>query len=429
MDEALLRKCDTMMKGIMKRTQAVHFSKPVDWKKMGLHEYPRIVKQPMDLGTVQERLARHHYTRLEELALDCRLVWVSERTHTPIRTSSARMSPRPARYGGGGSCEAPEAAPSWFCGYRARARFAVRTPVRSVTYSLATATHTPCNLPPNSPPILRCRPPRTPYSPSQKNAFLFNGPESVYFKAAKALSDAFEKKLEEIEREAEQINNPQLDTMERCRILLDDMTMNPFSEWFREPVDHENMGLTDYLQVIKEPQDLGTISKKLERTHYMSPEDYARDVRLVWQNAITYNSATSMCARQPRPRASGDPLSRRLPAYACRFGVVAAILWQTFDRRFALITNLASVDPGRPIPDRPGWPTFQQKKKFYDLCTKLTLADLNQMVSLVQRTCVAAVQNCGDKEVEVDVDELDMETFNKVMAWAQQKTKSVKAEH
>merc|ERR1712086_431505 len=153
-------------------------------------------------------------------------------------------------------------------------------------------------------------------------------------------------------------------------------TLNPFSEWFREPVDHENMGLTDYLQVIKEPQDLGTISKKLERNHYMSPEDYARDVRLVWQNAITYNSATSM------------------------FGVVAAILWQT----------------------------FQQKKKFYDLCTKLTLADLNQMVSLVQRTCVAAVQNCGDKEVEVDVDELDMETFNKVMAWAQQKTKSVKSE-
>lgn len=238
----------------------------------------------------------------------------------------------------------------------------------------------------------------------QKNAFLFNGPESVYFKAAKGLSDVFEKKLEEFEREAEQINNPQLDTMERCRILLDDMIQNPFSEWFREPVDHENLGLVDYLQVIKEPQDLGTISKKLERNQYMSPEDYARDVRLVWQNAITYNSATSM------------------------FGVVAAILWQIFDRRFALITNLASVDPGRPIPDRPGWPTFQQKKKFYDLCTKLTLADLNQMVSLVQRTCVSAVQNCGDKEVEVDVDELDMETFNKVMAWAQQKTKSVKNE-
>ena len=136
------------------------------------------------------------------------------------------------------------------------------------------------------------------------------------------------------------------------------------------------------------------------------------------------------CALGSHARARPAPPSHAaFLTFVCRFGVVAAILWQIFDRRFALITNLASVDPGRPIPDRPGWPTFTQKKKFYDLCTKLTLADLNQMVSLVQRTCVAAVQNCGDKEVEVDVDELDMETFNKVMAWAQQKTKSVKAEH
>ena len=341
------------------------------------------------------------------------------------------MSPRPARFGGC-TCEASRGgATNWFLWIsRARLPHAPLCVQRHLLVCLRLLPHRVISHVIRHPSCLTADPPPTPYSPSQKNAFLFNGPESVYFKAAKALSDAFEKKLEEIEREAEQINNPQLDTMERCRILLDDMTLNPFSEWFREPVDHENMGLTDYLQVIKEPQDLGTISKKLERTHYMSPEDYARDVRLVWQNAITYNSATSMCARQPRPRASGDPpLSRHSPTYVRRFGVVAAILWQTFDRRFALITNLASVDPGRPIPDRPGWPTFQQKKKFYDLCTKLTLADLNQMVSLVQRTCVAAVQNCGDKEVEVDVDELDMETFNKVMAWAQQKTKSVKAEH
>jgi hypothetical protein len=107
------------------------------------------------------------------------------------------------------------------------------------------------------------------------------------------------------------------------------------------------------------------------------------------------------------------------------FGVIAGILAQIFDRRFALITRSATADPGRPIPDRPGWPTFQQKKKFYDLCTRLTLADLNQMVSLVQRGCTAAVQQCGDKEVEVDVDELDMETFTRVMQWATGKTKAV----
>jgi len=308
MDEALSRKCDAHLKSLLKRSQAIHFAKPVDWKKMGLHDYPRLIKQPMDLGTVQENITKGKYARLEDFATDVRLVW--------------------------------------------------------------------------------------------KNAYIFNAPDSMYFKAAKTLSDAFEKKLEEMERESEQINMPALDAMERCGILLGDMAKNPYAEWFCEPVDHVSLGLHDYLQVIKEPQDLGTISKKYERQQYMSPEDLARDVRLVWQNAITYNSASSM------------------------FGVVASICAQVFDRRFALITRSSFGDPGRPIPDRPGYPTFTQKKKFYDLCTKLTLADLNQMVSLVQRGCGSAVQQCGDKEVEVDVDELDNETFNKVMSWAQQKTKA-----
>ena len=163
-------------------------------------------------------------------------------------------------------------------------------------------------------------------------------------------------------------------------------------------------GVPNYLEIITEPMDLGTISERTSKGYYSRLEQFAHDVRLVWQNAITYNSAASM------------------------FGVVATILAQVFDRRYALITRSAATDPGRPIPDRPGWPTFQAKKKFYDLCTKLTLADLNQMVSLVQRSCTAAVQQCGDKEVEVDVDELDMDTFNKVLAWATAKLKASKTE-
>jgi len=112
---------------------------------------------------------------------------------------------------------------------------------------------------------------------------------------------------------------------------------------------------------------------------------------------------------------------------AHRFGVVAGILAAVFDRRFTLLTQAAAADPGRPIPDRPGWPTFAQKKKFYDLCTKLTLSDLNQMVGTVQKSCPTAVRSCGQKEVEVDVDELDMKTFNNIMLWVGTKSK-VKAE-
>jgi len=308
MDESLQRKCDQLVKNLMKRSQGVHFSRPVEWKKMGLLDYPKLIKDPMDLGTVAERVTKTYYTRLEQFANDIRLVW--------------------------------------------------------------------------------------------KNAFIFNAPDSLYFKAAKTLSDVFEKRVEEIEKELETQSPPDVGSMERCNTLLQDLRANPLAEWFLDPVDHVSLGLVDYPQVVSTPMDLGTIQRKMERSQYMSTEDFAHDVRLVWQNAITYNSPHSM------------------------FGVVASILAQIGDRRFALITRSATADPGRPIPDRPGCPTFQQKKKFYDLCPRLTVADLNQMVSLVQRGCQTAVQQCGDKEVEVDVDELDMDTFNRVMQWATSKTKT-----
>jgi len=81
MDEPLLKKCDSFMKGLLKRNQAVHFLRPVDWKKMGLHDYPKLIKQPMDLGTVAERLSRNAYGRLEDFANEIRLVWVRDSRH------------------------------------------------------------------------------------------------------------------------------------------------------------------------------------------------------------------------------------------------------------------------------------------------------------------------------------------------------------
>ena len=196
--------------------------------------------------------------------------------------------------------------------------------------------------------------------------------------------------------------NPMDEAMQRkCDSLVKGLMKRSQGVHFSRPVEWKKMGLLDYPKLIKDPMDLGTVCEKLAKSNmYQRLEHFVNDVRLVWNNAIAYNSAESM------------------------FGVVAGILAQVFDRRFALITRSATADPGRPIPDRPGWPTFQQKKKFYDLCTRLTLADLNQMVSLVQRGCPTAVQQCGDKEVEVDVDELQMETFNKVMQWATSKTKT-----
>lgn len=48
-------------------------------------------------------------------------------------------------------------------------------------------------------------------------------------------------------------------------------------------------GAPDYLDVIEHPMDLGTVLKKLGNSEYPSHEEFAADVRLVFENCREYN--------------------------------------------------------------------------------------------------------------------------------------------
>ncbi|ORY39389.1 hypothetical protein BCR33DRAFT_788396 [Rhizoclosmatium globosum] len=45
----------------------------------------------------------------------------------------------------------------------------------------------------------------------------------------------------------------------------------------------------DYYDVIKNPMDLGTMTKKLTNLEYMSKDDFASDLSLIWSNCLTFN--------------------------------------------------------------------------------------------------------------------------------------------
>ena len=66
------------------------------------------------------------------------------------------------------------------------------------------------------------------------------------------------------------------------------------SEPFRQPVDWEELGLTDYLTVVSQPRDLGTIQKNLKRMTYQRRELCVQDIRLVWKNAMMYNNVSQI---------------------------------------------------------------------------------------------------------------------------------------
>ncbi|XWS76323.1 hypothetical protein CRYUN_Cryun01aG0166100 [Craigia yunnanensis] len=57
---------------------------------------------------------------------------------------------------------------------------------------------------------------------------------------------------------------------------------------FKEPVDA--CDVPDYYDIIKDPMDLKTMSKRVESEQYVTLEMFVADVKRMFANARTYNS-------------------------------------------------------------------------------------------------------------------------------------------
>ena len=81
--------------------------------------------------------------------------------------------------------------------------------------------------------------------------------------------------------------------LRRMLKLVNYLMSRPDSGPFREPVDWRGLELLDYPKIIKRLMDLGSVKRKLERGIYKSHKECADDVRLIWDNCMTYNADDS----------------------------------------------------------------------------------------------------------------------------------------
>lgn len=77
--------------------------------------------------------------------------------------------------------------------------------------------------------------------------------------------------------------------MKNCGQILTKLMKHKLGYIFNSPVDVVGMALHDYYDIIKIPMDLGTVKSKLSKNLYDSPASFAADVRLTFNNAMTYN--------------------------------------------------------------------------------------------------------------------------------------------
>lgn len=79
----------------------------------------------------------------------------------------------------------------------------------------------------------------------------------------------------------------------KCLPIVQALIDDQFGWVFHDPVDPVTLGLPDYFDVVKTPMCLELVKKKLENAIYNDTESFARDLRLVFENAILYNGESS----------------------------------------------------------------------------------------------------------------------------------------
>ncbi|XP_010327090.1 transcription factor GTE4 isoform X1 [Solanum lycopersicum] len=232
--------------------------------------------------------------------------------------------------------------------------------------------------------------------------------------------------------------------LKNCRALLERLMKHKHGWVFNQPVDTEGLGLHDYFDIIKNPMDLGTVKSRLETNLYKSPKEFAEDVRLTFQNAMTYNpkgqdvymmaEQLSKIFEEKWPSIEADymrelrlsmdsevmqtPTSKKPPPLR------PSGMRKTLDRSESTTRPVGSKtksvtvsQSGRiPAPKKPKAKdpnkremTYDEKQKLSTSLQNLPSEKLENVVQIIKKRNSSLCQQ--DDEIEVDIDSVDTETL------------------
>lgn len=234
-----------------------------------------------------------------------------------------------------------------------------------------------------------------------------------------------------------------------CSSLLNKLMKSKGCWWFNEPVDVKTLGLVDYFTIIKNPMDLGTVKSRLSTNRYKTPQEFAEDVRLTFQNAMTYNiegnevhsfakqllkmfedkwSVIEADYLQPKSVTADSVVDLPTPAPMSP-PLTAPSIPPPAEKEKIVEISEAAPDPAAPETKRktlvasgkPRLPkpkakdqdkrdmTLEEKQKLSESLQNLPPEKLEGVVRIIKKRNPSLCQN--DDEIEVDIDTVDIETL------------------
>jgi hypothetical protein len=224
----------------------------------------------------------------------------------------------------------------------------------------------------------------------------------------------------------------------QCEAILNKLMTQKYSHIFNIPVDVEKLNIPDYFDIIKQPMDLGTVKMKLDSGSYKNPLDFAADVRLTFNNAMTYN---------PRGHAVHDMAIHLNKMFESR--------WRTIKKKLDSAANAVDVEAERADSKRRNTPhvdctevstqcfrqaepvkpnmTFDEKEALGNCLTSLSEGQElpAHIIDLLQQCIENSADQAGDGEIEIDIhavsDDLLFELKKHVDKYMQEKDQSQQA--
>jgi bromodomain-containing factor 1 len=262
------------------------FKDPVDHIALNIPTYPEIVKRPMDLSTMENKLKENKYAYVREFMADLdQMIENSELFNNkqhPVTQAGYNLRAYFLKGMGKmprGSVEEPPKPvkakkPTVNTGPKARRESRVAMPtVKSPTNPTPTAASPSVTFPVNQDgmPMIRRDSSSTNDRPKRE---IHRPSKDLPYASAKPRKKKYQQELKFCESVLTELLKPKYAAV---------------SYPFVSPVDPVALNIPSYLKIIRKPMDFGTIEKNLKAGVYQSAKDFYTDAQLVFGNCYKFN--------------------------------------------------------------------------------------------------------------------------------------------
>ncbi|XP_051960949.1 bromodomain-containing protein 3-like isoform X2 [Xyrauchen texanus] len=335
---------NVVVKTLWKHQFAWPFYQPVDSIKLGLPDYHKIIKNPMDMGTIKKRLENVYYWSASECMQDFNTMFTNCYIYNkptddivlmaqalekiflqkvalmpqeevellpPAPKGKGRKPPGPGQQDGSVSSGSPNSNVPGATSPSSQTAAISPPPVHVVTPTMPSVQNTTTTS------MIPSVPPSQPvFKKGVKRKADTTTPTTSAITASRSQSPTpiSEGKLAKVASRRESTGRPikppkkdfedgdlglhagkrsrLSEQLKYCDVILKEMLSKKHAAYawpFYKPVDAEALELHDYHEIIKHPMDLSTVKKKIDSREYQDAQIFATDVRLMFSNCYKYN--------------------------------------------------------------------------------------------------------------------------------------------